>query len=97
MTPHNNEFEPARPDSNNWSEYRRLVTKGLEDLDTDIKALDAKFERQLTGLSDELTKFQMQVTRDIAQLQTKAGMWGGLVGAVISAIVTLVIQIAVKK
>jgi hypothetical protein len=84
-------------ESNSWSEYRRLVTSGLKDLDEDIKNLDKKFERQLRELADKLESLQLQVTRDITQLQTKAGIWGGVVGLVVSLIATVIAELIVKK
>lgn len=80
------EHETASQQQNSWSEYRRLVTKGLEDLDCDIKDLNGKFD-----------KMQIQFTKDITELQTKAGMWGGVIGAVCGAIASFVVQLIFKK
>lgn len=75
--------------SNSWSEYRRLVTSELRQLDIDIKALDNKYERQLKELSDNFHKMQLKFTSDITALQTKAGVWGGVVGAIVAGIIAI--------
>lgn len=68
--------DTEQPDS--WSEYRRLVTSGLRELDTDIKNLDSRFQTM-----------QLQFTKDITALQTKAGIWGGFVGAIVAGIIAI--------
>ena len=77
----------SRPDldddinsQNSWSEYRRLVTQTLKDLDQDIKILTKKVD-----------EMRLQTAIDVTQLKTKAGVWGaimGLVASVLTAIIT---------
>ena len=65
--------------------------------DIDIKQLGEKTEKNLKDLQAELNTMQLQFTKDITQLQTKAGVWGGILGALGGAIVTTVFNAFVKK
>lgn len=84
-------------ETNSWTEYRKLVTHGLDDLDTDIKAANEKFDKKVSELTKTLNEFQIQVIIDITQLKGKAGIWGGVVGAIVSIIIGVVIGLVLRK
>lgn len=55
------------PDTDGWSGYERLVMRSLDDLKSDVKIL-----------RDDSSKMKA----DLAALQVKAGVWGGLAGLI---------------
>lgn len=84
-------------ETNSWTEYRRLVTQGIRDLDTDIKDSNEKFDKKFSDLTDSLNNFKLQMTIDITELKTKAGVWGGVVGAIVSVIIGIIIGLILRK
>jgi len=56
---------------NGWTEYRRLVLKELEDLNTAVDSVRAE---------------QTKIREEIATLKVKSGIWGLIGGAIPVAI-----------
>jgi hypothetical protein len=94
----------TRPDSqlnlteaNSWSEYRRLVTQGLKDLDDDIKTQKRECDQVMRDLAERFEQMRLQMTVDITTLKTKAGLWGGIIGAVVAFLTVFVTEAVIKK
>lgn len=78
--------EPSNNSENSWSEYRRLVTETLRNLDQDIKELTKKVDSM---------RYQMGI--DIAQLKVQAGVWGAIAGVIASIIAAFIIDSIFRK
>lgn len=91
---------------NSWSEYRRLITNGLADLDSDLKDLgkkvdenlkeaDTKHSQRLEKYSTDFTNFQLKMTVEITKLNVKASLWGALGGSIVGAILVAVAELII--
>jgi hypothetical protein len=75
-----------------WVEYRQLIISELNRLNTTIIQLNNRLDRNFHEFSTEFSKIKI----DIAMLQIKSGIWGGLAGAVIALAAVLVRYISVS-
>ena len=75
---------------NPWSQYRRLVLKGLETLDEDIDKLDRSTDASIKALTSQLNALEVKVAKDIASLQAKAGLIGAIAGSLLSGIIAII-------
>lgn len=93
-------------DQNQWSDYRRLVTQTLKDLDQDIQKNEEKFDRRIEELRDRMDKrfndladkmndAVLAISNQVTELKTRASMLGGIWGLLGGALVTLVVELIV--
>jgi hypothetical protein len=68
-----------------WREHRLLILAELKRISDSISALENRLDE---FRSEEIQKIKV----DIAMLQVKASLWGGVWGAGLSAIVALVVK-----
>lgn len=85
---------------NPWSQYRRLVLQGLDNLDNDVEKLDRKLDTctsdiktDIGKLSKELSDFKESTKSDITALKVKAGFIGAIAGSIFSGIVMFVFKL----
>lgn len=62
-------------EGNGWSQYQRLVLDKLEHIDQRLTALE---------------EAQVLVRIDVAKLNVKAGLWGGLAGFIPASLIVVV-------
>lgn len=68
------------PDSDvpeSWGQYRRLILAELERINQAVSRVDQKLEQ---FRSEDLS----QIKTDIALLQLKASLWGGMAGVLVT-------------
>lgn len=68
---------PQADDPKDWFEYRRLILSELERISRTLVELNKKIDDlRATDIS--------QLKVDVAMLQVKSGIWGGLAGIVVT-------------
>jgi hypothetical protein len=60
-----------------WTQYRRLILAELQRINDTIVEVDKKLDRMR---SDDISQLKV----DVAMLQVKSGVWGGLAGAIVA-------------
>src|SRR5688572_3531419 len=75
-----------------WQEYRLLILRALERVDSQMANLNEKIESQSIERTREITEMKVQ----IAMLQVKATVGGIMAGAMVSLAVTLVAHYITK-
>lgn len=75
-----------------WSEYRQLVMNELTRLNTSLLDLNNRLDRNYHEYQAELSKLKI----DLAMIQVKTGIWGGLMGA-LSGVITALGLILLKQ
>ena len=74
-----------REDERTWPEYRRLVLSELERIDRSLGTLNEKIDKSFDDRDDRMRSAEV----NIAMLQIKCGLWGGLSGGLISIIMAV--------
>lgn len=79
-------MDPRFDGANSWSEYRRLVTQSLKDLDQDIK-----------DITKDVNNMRYELGVEIAQLKVKSAFWGAIAGVVVTVIGTVIVDIILRR
>ena len=76
-----------------WIENKKYVLHQLKSLHEDLKDLKERrivdkedIRKEIQQLGEKLTSSQERLSRDIAVLKTKAGVWGAIAGFVATAL-----------
>lgn len=86
--PIDDDIRPERPYPRypkSWDEYRELVLQEIERINKNITEMNNRLDRNYHEYQAELSKLKI----DVAMVQVKTGIWGGLMGALSGVITAL--------
>ncbi len=78
---------------NGWNKSERDVYHRLGALDTDMKCLSEKLDRQVGGLHEKFNAMNVNVTEQISGLKGSARVWGIIAALAASAVVQIVVSL----
>lgn len=79
-------------EKNSWTEHRLLVLSTLEAYDADLKNITAQLNTTKDDLQSQISDIKENIGRDLAILQTKAALWGGIAALIVGSVVTFLMN-----
>ena len=74
--------------NNGWHEWGKFVLKELERLNKVISDLMNAYNQELKGIRADISKMEVNNSKDITALKVKSGVWG-LIGGLIPVLITV--------